>query len=221
MLEEIGGAAVEFRESLRALDALLAFGRITVDQYRDAYRDLQIEFLDAQTTLAAGVERGLLKVVRDVEDAAQQIEDIVTGSFKGAGDALVEFTRTGKLDFSNMIDAMLGDLARLVVQQQVTAPLLSALGASLGLGMATGGSFTVPDRSPAATMAQPDQQANVRAETASEGARPTSQKTTVNVYGADDAAEVVESDGPNGLRIIDVYVDGRTPEKSQRAYPRH
>lgn len=63
MLEEIGSAAVDYREDLAALDALLASGQVTLDQYRAAYRDLRIAFLDAQITLAAGVERGFLKVV--------------------------------------------------------------------------------------------------------------------------------------------------------------
>lgn len=221
MLDEIGGAAVEYRESLRALDALLASGRITIDQYRDAYRDLRIEFLDAQTTLAAGVERGLLKVVRDIEDAAQTMEDLLTGTFKGAEDALVSWVRDGKLDFRDMIDRLIADLARLLIQQQVVAPLLSALGSALGIGFATGGSFTVPDAPRAPVPAQPERQAIVRSEAAAGSAPVKSQKTTVNVYGADDDAEVVESVGPNGLKIIDVYVDGRTPEKSQRPYPRH
>lgn len=221
MLEEIGGAAVDYREDLAALDALLASGQVTLDQYRAAYRDLRIAFLDAQTTLAAGVERGFLKVVRDIEDAAQTMEDLLTGTFKGAEDALVSWVRTGKLDFGNMVESLIADLTRLLIQRQVAAPLLSALGSALGIGFATGGSFTVPDAPRVPVPAQPERQATVRSEAATGSAPVKSQKTTVNVYGADDDAEVVESDGPNGLKIIDVYVDGRTPEKSQRSYPRH
>ncbi len=178
--------------------------------------------LDAQTTLAAGVERGFLKVVRDIEDAAQTMGNLLTGTFKGAEDALVSWVQDGKLDFRDMIDRLIADLARLLIQRQVVAPLLSALGSALGLGFATGGSFMVQDaqRVPLGPP-QPERQATVRNEVATGAAPVKSQKTTVNIYGADDDAEVVESVGPNGLKIIDVYVDGRPPEKPQRPYPRH
>ena len=43
-------------------------------------------------------------------------------------DALVEFVTTGKLDFQSLVDSMIADIARLVIQQSITRPLAQSLG---------------------------------------------------------------------------------------------
>lgn len=60
-------------------------------------------------------------------------------AFQKAEDALVDFIRTGKLDFKNFVDSVLNDLARLAVRRYITLPFMDLFGVS---GDASGGSST-------------------------------------------------------------------------------
>jgi lambda family phage tail tape measure protein len=55
----------------------------------------------------------------DATTPAQQANALLTKSFKSVEDALVEFSRTGKLDFRKLVDSMLADIARLQVQSMM------------------------------------------------------------------------------------------------------
>lgn len=66
---------------------------------------------------------------------ARGFRDLMTSSFSSMEDALVSFTSTGKLSFTDMVNGMVSDLARLAVRQSVTGPLAGAL--SFGMGGAS------------------------------------------------------------------------------------
>lgn len=57
----------------------------------------------------------------------EAINEAATNAFKGAEDAIVEFAKTGRISFTEMIDSMLEDLLRMLVRTQITAPLSGAL----------------------------------------------------------------------------------------------
>jgi len=233
LLEEIDGPLKEYQKNLKALDALMAAGAITTDEYNTAFRDMRIEFLDTQTTLESGMERAFLKIARDAEDAATQIEDLITNAFDGMTDALVDFVKTGKLDFSSLIDGMIADLVRLMLQQQIMGPLANALGGidwagmfgaatggtgtvgQTGLGFATAGGFTVPgnagavDSAPVNFMASPGERVSVTrpGEIDRQGGQKVEQNVQVNVMGGEGEAEVEERQGADGSRIVDVFIN--------------
>ena len=233
LLEEIDGPLKEYQKNLKALDALMAAGAVTTDEYRTTFRDLRIEFLDTQTTLESGMERAFLKIARDAEDAATQIEDLITNAFDGMTDALVDFVKTGKLDFSSLIDGMIADLVRLMLQQQIMGPLANALGGidwagmfgaatggtgtvgQTGLGFATAGGFTVPgnagavDSAPVNFMASPGERVSVTrpGEIDRQGGQKVEQNVQVNVMGGEGEAEVEERQGADGSRIVDVFIN--------------
>ena len=52
----------------------------------------------------------------------------------------MSFVKTGKLDFSDLVDSILEDLARLAIRQAIMGPLVSALNGALGF--ANGGIMT-------------------------------------------------------------------------------
>lgn len=89
-------------------------------------------------------EFGIKTALRDYAEAAGNTADginqAVTNAFQGMEDALVDFVKTGKLDFSSLIDSMISDLARLAIQQAILGPLSQALLGSLGF--ANGGVMT-------------------------------------------------------------------------------
>lgn len=132
LLEDIRGPLVDYMADMQALDTLLASGAITAQEYADKWREIRIAFLETQTTFAAGLERGFLKVQQDLNDMASDIERVLTGAFKSAEDALTEFIQTGKLDFKGFVNSILEDLIRLSVRQTILNPLANALGGLLG-----------------------------------------------------------------------------------------
>lgn len=74
--------------------------------YNVALRDSRVATLEAQTSLEAGFERGLLKIQQQTQDLASVVDGALTNAFKGAEDAFVNFVETGKLDFSGLVDSM-------------------------------------------------------------------------------------------------------------------
>lgn len=231
LLEEIGGPLLDYQADLAALDELLKKGAISVDDYTQKFRELRIAFLDTQTTLAAGAERAFLKIAQEAEDAASQIEDLITNAFKGAEDALVEFVKTGKLDFSSLVDSIIEGLVRMALQQMIIAPLADAFSGWLGglgfatggsevvgqtgLGFATAGDFTVPGQSgavdsvPVSFMASPGEKVSVTrpGEAERRGGQTIKQSVHVNVHGGEGSAEVEESQGADGSRVVDVFIN--------------
>ncbi len=51
----------------------------------------------------------------------------MTGAFSSMEDALVKFTTTGKFEFSSMVNSIVADIARIVIQKNVSAPIAQAL----------------------------------------------------------------------------------------------
>jgi hypothetical protein len=92
-------------------------------------------------------------------DAATATERAFANAFGGAEDVLVGFIASGKLEFRNLADSIVADLARMTVRQTFTAPLAGALQSAF----AGGGSFglfheggVVGERPPAARYADAD-----------------------------------------------------------------
>lgn len=75
-----------------------------------------------------GVKRGLQGYADDATNAARQAENAITSGFKGMEDALVSFVTTGKLEFSDLANSIISDLARIAIQQTITGPLASGAG---------------------------------------------------------------------------------------------
>ena len=76
-------------------------------------RDSQVEQVNA-TYAMSNTMRGFSKIVED--------------SFANMGDALLEFAKTGKLDFEGLINSMISDLARFALRQSMMNMFNSASG---------------------------------------------------------------------------------------------
>jgi lambda family phage tail tape measure protein len=88
--------------------------------------------LSYATDWESGVIRGLENYAREAQNAAKNAEQAITTAFSSAEDALVQFTTTGKVSFSDMVNSMIADMMRMAVRQSVTGPLASALSQGLG-----------------------------------------------------------------------------------------
>ena len=77
-----------------------------------------------------------------LQSMGEMVGDTVVRAFKGAEDALVNFVKTGKLDFKSLVDSILADLARMAIRQSITKPLFNALSSAISGGL-SGGTTTI------------------------------------------------------------------------------
>ncbi|MBI3528219.1 MAG: phage tail length tape measure family protein [Betaproteobacteria bacterium] len=150
--------------------------------------DIEAEAYTRQSGFLVGITSGLAEVYRTASDSAAQARGLVVNSFKSMEDALVNFTKTGKLDFRSLADSIVSDLIRIRMQQSVIAPLSAMLAgngafadawraltggtgsqvpAGQSDGFATGGSFMVggsgsTDSQPVHFMATPGERVTIQ-----------------------------------------------------------
>lgn len=127
-------------------------------EYLDQMRELLR--LEAGTEGWDGAKRAMKSYYADATNMGRQFESFTQTSLSSLEDALVEFTTTGKLSFSDLADSMIRDLVRIAYQAMVVAPLVQSL-----TGMFGGGSLIkqAPGASNAAVNAMftPSAQGNV------------------------------------------------------------
>ena len=137
----LGGAA--FAVINKAIDS-------AVDSTKELYEELE-KTIDAigggkgkkgekGGGLLGGIKDGMTKYMDSIKTLAEGVSDIVQKTFKGLEDALVNFVKTGKLNFANLVDSILTDIARLTIQKTITGPLSTIL--SNALTGAIGGSLS-------------------------------------------------------------------------------
>lgn len=80
------------------------------------------------------------KYIEGVQNAAAAAENFFTNAFRNMEDALVNFVKTGKLDFKSLADSIISDLIRIQVRASITEPLARAMQAS-GIGSWVGSLF--------------------------------------------------------------------------------
>ena len=100
--------------------------------FNDMLREAREEDLRSSRRWEDGVTRGLATVADEAANAAAQTERLFTNAFKGMEDALVDFVKTGKLDFKSLTDSIITDLIRMQVQSRITGPLAGALNTFIG-----------------------------------------------------------------------------------------
>jgi hypothetical protein len=62
------------------------------------------------------------------KDTGKQIYDAISGALNQLEDSLVDFCKTGKLSFSDLVDSIVSDLLRIAIRSYVTGPLAGMLG---------------------------------------------------------------------------------------------
>ncbi|WP_293544281.1 phage tail tape measure C-terminal domain-containing protein [Phenylobacterium sp.] len=67
-------------------------------------------------------------------DIGRDIGASLVGAFRSAEDAIGNFVKTGKLDFSSLVTSMIADLAKLAARRFILGPLAGVLSGALGSG---------------------------------------------------------------------------------------
>lgn len=114
----------------RELDLINEFQKKSIDSYRDYYGELEAR----QKAFNLGASEGARNYADEASNVFKQTEDAVKNAFSGMEDALVNFVKTGKLDFKSLVDSIISDVARIVIKSQITGPLAGLLSQALNLG---------------------------------------------------------------------------------------
>lgn len=117
ILERLNAPQQQLVETQAALNALLASGAISADEYAIALNNATIAANALGTSAEAGLAAGLARIENHLLDVGGAVEASVVDAFREGEDALVSFVRTGKADFSGLVNQILDDLARLATQQ--------------------------------------------------------------------------------------------------------
>lgn len=123
--------------------------RKKLDEIVESFKELGVEVpplvqklyaeLDTQSSnWLSGAVSGLREYARESQNVFESVGNMVQKAFKGMEDALVNFVKTGKISFTDMVDSMVTDLIRLMIQQSITGPLAGAASSFIG-GLIGGG----------------------------------------------------------------------------------
>lgn len=142
-----------------ALRRLLQDGKIDADQFdglmsdlndtlgiqKEAVTDLWREQQRLNSTWQYGAEQAMQDYVDNAANVANQTKSAFSSAFQSMEDALVSFTKTGKLNFSALADSIISDMIRIQIRQSMSS-WMSSLGSAAK-------SFFSPAEAPAATAA--------------------------------------------------------------------
>lgn len=118
----------------RELALINEFQKKSIDSYRDYYDQIELR----QKSFTLGAAEAARNYFDESQNAFKQTQEAVSSAFKGMEDALVDFVKTGKLDFKSLVDSIITDIARIAIKQQITGPLAGMLSGAFGFGGASG-----------------------------------------------------------------------------------
>lgn len=120
------GAANEIANNIeqahqKNLESIQKVSEETEDGVKEVLTETELAVLKVQEGLKKGADRYFAGLGFTVENMA----DFTENALQGMEDAFVNMALTGKLSFKDMVNSMIADLARLMVQQLIMAPLKS------------------------------------------------------------------------------------------------
>ena len=78
-------------------------------------------------SFSTGWAQGMKEYIDVTASAANQAKTLFTNAFRSMEDALVNFVKTGKLDFKSLANSIITDLIRIQIQTAITRPLAMAM----------------------------------------------------------------------------------------------
>lgn len=140
-------------DQAKQFDDLLALNSEYEKKALSGYEDYTKRRLELEADWSNGATRAFRNYLDDARDVAKQTEELLTNAFSKAEDALVQFVRTGKLDFRSLADSIISDLLRIQAREALTKAFgyfgFGSAG-SAGASGSSGASFDVSGIEPAA-----------------------------------------------------------------------
>jgi len=98
-----------------------------------SYSSYYDRLIAAQSNWVNGASEALANYYDESRNIAGQTESLFTHAFDGLEDAIVQFTQTGKLSFSDLVKSLNADIARIAVKESITGPLAGYLKDAFGI----------------------------------------------------------------------------------------
>ena len=110
--------AGQIKEGIEGLSAEEG-GTITINVDADAIDDAKDSLNDA---FGQAMRDKLKQFQSGLKSVQESMADVVIKGIKGMEDALVNFVMTGKLNFRNLANSIIKDMARIAIQESITKP---------------------------------------------------------------------------------------------------
>lgn len=117
------------QSQIQQLNNQLDAGKISLLEYDAALVKISTRF-ESNSVLRTGAEA----YIKSVGTLGQQIAGAITQTFSSLEDTFVQFTKTGKVNFTDFAQAVLDDLNRIIIRSLIIAPLAKGI-----LNFAAGG----------------------------------------------------------------------------------
>ena len=231
LLDSIVGPTDRLRQSQSDLANLFRQGDISLEEYEERVRSLNVQLTALDNTFGGGIANGIARITEQANNLGAQVSDVVVGSFNNLTDAVVNFARTGTFSIRSFFSDLANQLLRLATNQLLISLLSSfggggGFGGGLGglsggspggllsglLGFQTGGSFTVggsggADSQLVAFRATPGEQVNVatpqQVQRGAPGANVNVQPQNIRIVNVIDPAQAVAAmESSEGEEVI-------------------
>ena len=132
-VNEAAGATDEMNKKVAEGKAIYSATRTPIEAYIITMEKLN-ELLKAgaidQDTYGRASKQALdemSKATEKTKDGFEELQQAIEGWGKDSAEAIVDFAMTGKSSFSDMIQSMIKDLAKMILYQQIMKPLAGAI----------------------------------------------------------------------------------------------
>ncbi len=129
-------AAEKYAEQLEKLNHLLEIGAIDHTTYGKAAAAAYQQMTAASRDWQDGLQSSWAKYVSNATNSAAQVSRVFNDAMGGMEDVFVKFITTGELNFDNLTQRIVEDLARIFWEREIVAPIGTAL---FGNGQSGGG----------------------------------------------------------------------------------
>ena len=117
--------AINRDETLASIATVAEQAKLKVS---DLYDTLRTKGRDGFT----GLQSASAEYFARITDEAANFSQAFTGIMGALENTFVTFAKTGKFEFKGLIDSIVADIARIVVRQQITAPIANAVNGAIG-----------------------------------------------------------------------------------------
>ena len=137
--EGLADTKEQFKEDMKVFnDIFTGTENAPATYFREGTKSVQ-EFSEEITKSFGSQMQSKLKSFNDsIKTIQESMADVVVKGIKGMEDALVNFVMTGKLNFKNLANSIISDMARIVIQQTITKPFTNFIS---GIFSANGNAF--------------------------------------------------------------------------------
>ena len=136
VIEATKDAAEKYAEQLEKLNHLLEVGAIDHTTYGKAAAAAYQQMTAASRDWQDGLQSSWAKYVSNATNSAAQVSRVFNDAMSGMEDVFVKFITTGELNFDNLTQRIVEDLARIFWEREIVAPIGTAL---FGNGQSGGG----------------------------------------------------------------------------------